>query len=119
MAKDWPTARSIEPKRLAENGPFAGAYLIYSQLSADAGHPSIASLGRYVTRKDGTAELHFEESPTNEELVDTLTWACMGALGAFVAGTQLLHATELNDKIDTFAQEYHRLANPKGRVSRI
>ena len=36
MAKDWPTARSIEPKRLAENGPFEGAYLIYSQLSADA-----------------------------------------------------------------------------------
>jgi hypothetical protein len=112
IRKDWPNARSIEPRKLAGKGPMAGGYLIYSQLSADAAHPSITSLNRYVTRERGVATLKFAEAPTNEELVDTLTWACVASIGAYIAGSELLGATELNEKIATRAEEYNRLANP-------
>jgi hypothetical protein len=111
LRQEWPKARSIEPRKLAGRGPLARAYLIYSQLSADSAHPSITSLNRYVTRKEGTATLNFAGTPANEELVDTLTWACLGSLGAFVAGSELLQATELNKKIGALAEEYGALAN--------
>jgi hypothetical protein len=116
LRKEWPKRRSIEPKKLASKGPVARAYLIYSQLSADSAHPSITSLERYVDHKDAIATLKFVEPPTNKELVDAMIWACIGAIGVFVAGSEMLEAVELNEKIDKMAQEYNRLANPTGKL---
>jgi hypothetical protein len=111
LRQSWPKPRRIHAKALATKGPLAGGYLLYNQLSADSAHPSLTSLGRYVDRQAGTPTLNFSVAPTNEELVDTLTWACLGSLSAFVTGSELLQAVKLNAKIAELAEEYHKLAN--------
>ena len=112
MRTAWPKARSIEPRKLAPKGPLKDAYVAYGQLSADAAHPSLSSLDRYVSRRGGVATLTFVSTPTNEELADTMTWACIGALAAFITGSELFRAAALNAELSVLAEEYHRLANP-------
>jgi hypothetical protein len=47
--------KPLTPKEASERGPLANSYLIYSQLAADAAHPSLSALMRYL---DKSAEDH-------------------------------------------------------------
>ena len=48
ISKKLPKQKSLSPKDVAEDSVLRHAYLIYAQLSADAGHPTFSSLNRYI-----------------------------------------------------------------------
>jgi hypothetical protein len=110
--KQNPKPRSLDPKGVARKTPVNDAYLIYSQLSDDAAHPSITSLNRHLLIEGERAALQFVAPASTDELADTLTWACLGMIGVCVSCSQLLHNVRLNAEIATLAEEYGRLANP-------
>ena len=53
--KKWPDVKPLNPKGFALSGLLRDGYLIYSQLSVDAAHPTVTSLCRHVGhgKKDG------------------------------------------------------------------
>lgn len=112
IRQDGPRIQLPTPKSVSKDTPFEHLYLVYSQMSDDAGHPSLSSLGRYVHVEDERVILDFSPSVTKEELVDTLTWGCLSAIGCLVAGSQLFDDAGLNHHATDLALAYERLANP-------
>lgn len=106
-----PKPKSLDPKGVAKKGPVLDAYLIYSQLSDDSAHPSIASLNRHVQISGDELAMRFVPSASVHELCDTLMWACNGMISVCVSCTELLHETRLNADIAALAEEYGQLAN--------
>lgn len=103
--------KSLDPKGVARKGPVYDAYLIYSQLSDDAAHPSISSLNRHIRVKGGQAALIFAPPATDEELSDTFMWACNGMIGVCVSCSELLREARVNADMAALAVEYGKLAN--------
>ena len=88
-----PAPESLNPKSVALNGLLAEGYLLYSQLSADAAHPTMTSLNRHVGRENGEAIIDVEPAPTEQEIAMTLDWACNAMLGVCVGVNQILGDT--------------------------
>jgi len=72
--KKWPDANSLNPKDVALSGLLRDGYLVYSQLSADAAHPTVTSLHRHVGHcdTDGEALIEVVPAPKNEEVIMAL-----------------------------------------------
>jgi len=90
----------ISPKGLgasevAKDSLVEYAYLIYAQLSADAAHPSINALCRYIEddRETGSIILHAETGVSHEEHLRTASYVCMALSGVCVAFNQLAGPT--------------------------
>ena len=98
--KRRPDAKSLNPKDVALSGLLRNGYLIYSQLSADAAHPTMTSLNRHVGRheKDGEALIQVEPTPTDEEVTLTRGWACNAMLGTCVAVNEILGGTRAGER---------------------
>jgi len=75
--KKWSNAKSLSPKDVALSGLLRDGYLIYSQLSADAAHPTVTSLHRHVgdCETDGAALIEVVPVPKGEEVIMTRDWA--------------------------------------------
>lgn len=93
-------AAPIPPKGLvagavAQDSVVQPAYLIYAQLSADAAHPSIDALRRYIDydREAGTIALNADTDMSHEEHLKTASYACMALTGVCVAFNQLAGPT--------------------------
>jgi hypothetical protein len=76
---------NLAPKAMADMGPLKDGYAYYAMLSADAAHPSIDSLNRYVEENVGGGRdvcnivLHPEYSET--EMIYTVHLACRALIG--------------------------------------
>jgi hypothetical protein len=86
--------RSLNPRRIAETGPLRKGYAYYAQLSADACHPSLDALMRYLTERDmgGRSALSVDINPVidEKELRDTVNIACEAMIGVCVSVNALL-----------------------------
>ncbi len=75
----------LNPKAVAVEGRLGQAYLIYSQLSADAARPSLSALSRYIVRSEENGEVTWEidaEPPAVEHDLDiTAAWVCSAMVG--------------------------------------
>jgi len=90
----------ISPKGLVASGVAKGsvvghAYLIYAQLSADAAHPSINALRRYieVENEAGGITINADMDVSQEEHLKTASYACMALAGVCLAFNQLAGPT--------------------------
>jgi predicted RNase H-like HicB family nuclease len=103
-------SKTITPKGLAHIGPVKAAYVYYTQLSADAAHPTTDSLSRYLTRTQegdtSVREIDIEPIVKASELSDTLNWACEASLGVIVRVNEILGGTEVNSEINSAADQY-------------
>ncbi|MFL9994259.1 DUF5677 domain-containing protein [Paraburkholderia sediminicola] len=92
ISEQWPKAKILNPKQVAQASPVKSSYLIYSQLSADSAHPSLTSLNRYIAHDQITGERGIDVSPIPlaDEVALTVNWGCMALLGACVAFNQLV-----------------------------
>jgi hypothetical protein len=110
-------AKSLNPKDVAAGITGGEAYLFYSQLSADAAHPSLAALNRHisVTREDGGIILGIEcaPNPRPREEEETIMLACVALAGACTAANQLL-ATHAGDTLISLTEKYQRLLEGMG-----
>jgi Family of unknown function (DUF5677) len=101
--KKWPDAKSLSPKDVALSGLLRDGYLIYSQLSADAAHPTVTSLHRHVGHHEtaGEALIEVVPAPKDEEVIMTWDWACNAMLGACVAVNEILGQARSSDRLQT------------------
>jgi hypothetical protein len=102
---------NLDPKTVARTGPLFPSYLLYSQLSADAAHPTVTSLNRHFKpgANGNVRRFMFAPTPSAAELEDTLLWACNLSIGVCAAGSQLLGHAELDQDAAALAEEYGRL----------
>jgi hypothetical protein len=114
IKRNWPNAKSLNPKAVALSGLLSEGYHLYSQLSSDAGHPSLTSLKRYVSRpSEITAEVDFEinvvPTPTDEEIQTTWDWACNAMLGTCTGVNEILGGTPAGMRLKETADRYQSL----------
>jgi hypothetical protein len=113
ISKKLPKQKSLSPKDVAEDSVLRHAYLIYAQLSADAGHPTFSSLNRYIGRFEENGEtvrgIDIAPPPKEEELIQTLDWACNAMVGVCVGANQILEGTPTGQKLLGIADEYQAL----------
>jgi hypothetical protein len=111
IARKWPDAKSLSPKDVALDGLLRDGYLIYSQLSADAAHPTMTSLNRHIghSETNGEALVDVVPAPKDEEVIMTWDWACNAMLGACVAVNEILGGTPAGQKLGQIADRYQAL----------
>jgi hypothetical protein len=107
IKKRWPTARRLSPKDVALSGVLSEGYLIYTQLSADAAHPTLTSLSRHIGQtKNGEKLIDVVPTPRDRELIETLDWACNAILGACSAVNEILGGTPAGQQLNALADRY-------------
>jgi hypothetical protein len=111
IKEKWPDAKSLSPKDVALSGLLRDGYLTYSQLSADAAHPTVTSLHRHVGRseRDGEKLIEVVPVPKEEEIVKTWDWACNAVLGACVGINEVLGGTPAGMNLGALADRYQAL----------
>jgi hypothetical protein len=121
LKADRPKAKLLNPKTMLKDSVLRKAYLFYSQLSADAAHPSITALKRHVLRiqEDGGWVLGLDMHPAERgaEVADTINMACNAVLGTCVSVNQILGYTTASPLVKELFEAYE-IDNPaKGAAS--
>jgi hypothetical protein len=111
IKKRWPDAKSLSPKTVAMSGLLSDGYLIYSQLSADASHPSVTALNRHVGRSEENGEqlIDVVPEPKDDEIIMTWDWACNAMLGASTGVNEILGGTAAGQRLGPLADLYHSM----------
>ncbi|NYH26248.1 DUF5677 domain-containing protein [Paraburkholderia bryophila] len=116
ISEQWPKAKILNPKEVAQASVIKAGYLIYSQLSADSAHPSLTSLKRYVAHDQSTGERGIDVSPIPpaEEVARTVNWGCMALLGACVAFNQIVGQAVAARLLNNIADEFDAVKSKTG-----
>jgi hypothetical protein len=90
-----PEAKFLNITALARGSVFAKLEAFYRTLSADAAHPTILSLNRYIRRFSEEGEVGLVANPVvnDSELSQTLNWGCIGMISVCVAFNEGVDAT--------------------------
>ncbi|NRO99512.1 hypothetical protein GWC77_26940 [Paraburkholderia sp. NMBU_R16] len=117
IASRWPTKpKLLKPKDVATGSVIESSYLQYSQLSADAAHPSLTALTRYISRDDdlGTRDIDMSPVPRPSEVAQTVCWACIALTGASMAFNELAGPTAAGRALNALADEFETLRERTG-----
>jgi hypothetical protein len=113
MKQIRPNAKLLKVKEVASDTIIRRAYLFYSQLSADAAHPTIIALKRHMvqTVENGERVLGLDIHPVERgaEVADTVNIACHAVLGVCVAVNQILGGTSANNLLTKLFAEYEQM----------
>jgi hypothetical protein len=117
-----PKAKILKVKDVASDTVLKPAYLFYSQLSADAAHPTIVALKRHLnqTVENGERVLGLDIQPLEKgtEVADTVNIACNAVLGVCVGVNQILGGTAANSLLRQLFTEYEAMkGTAKGQDS--
>ena len=82
-------------------------YIFYEQLSADAAHPSVDALNRYVVKDD---EIEAEPDLDEAEIVETLEYLSMAVLGVCFGVNELLGGTPGSASLNGLAVRHLELS---------
>jgi Family of unknown function (DUF5677) len=108
-----PKAKFLNVKEVASGSVLKPAYLFYSELSADAAHPTIRALKRHLvqTVENGERIVGLDIHPVEKgaEVADAVNLACNAVLGVCVAVNQILGGTAANDVLNQLFAEYEAL----------
>jgi hypothetical protein len=106
--------KPLHPRDAAKRGPLEQSYLIYSQLSADAAHPSLTALMRHIVKSmdDGHTvyTLAAIPEPRQGEAAKTLEWACGATVAVCVGVNELYKGTKANDAIKQLVDDLVSMA---------
>jgi hypothetical protein len=120
IKKQNPDANGLNPKGVANDGPLADLYMVYSQLSADAVHPTITSLNRHTVRGNDPGERIIDVVPAvnEDEVLTTIDWACDAMLVVCVGVNQILGGTEAGQSLGAFADRHRALREETDRAKK-
>jgi hypothetical protein len=114
MKARWPKAGFLKPKEAAEQSVVGISYIQYSQLSADAAHPSITALKRhlFITQEGGenVAGLDIRPRERGSEIRDTVDIGCNAVVGVLVGVNQLLDVEKAREPVRAVFEEYGELS---------
>jgi hypothetical protein len=93
---------------------FKETYLVYSQLSGDAAHPTLMALARHWGPAGGTTA-YFEADPEVEgsELDETLHLACVALMGVMVVVNEMHGYPEAGKRLPELNRELQGFQNEK------
>lgn len=107
----------INVKATARAGVLKDSYIIYSQLSSDAAHPSADSLSRYTQRNsDGSLTIVADGLTDDAEMLQTLEFACSMLLGVCVGTNQIIGALASGAKLEGLFQQFIALRQAQAKV---
>jgi Family of unknown function (DUF5677) len=112
--KQFGKAATLSPKQVAQiRQDFEKTYIFYGQLSADAGHPSLTALNRYVVPKTHPEGEGFDVEPlvSDHELAETCEYLCMAAIGVCVGVNQIVGGLPVAAGLNNIAERYTDLSN--------
>jgi Family of unknown function (DUF5677) len=107
----------INVKATAQAGVLKDSYIIYSQLSSDAAHPSADSLSRYTQRNsDGSLTIVADGITDDAEALQTLEFACSMLLGVCVGANQIIGGLPSGSKLEGMFQQFIALRQAQSKV---
>jgi hypothetical protein len=111
---EGPRAQFLKHKDISGLSAFKETYLIYSQLSGDAAHPTLAALARHWgPAGERLAYFDFIPAAKEDELDETLHLACMAVLGIMVVVNELHGYTDAGKKLPALNGEFLALQAEK------
>ena len=106
----------INVKATAQAGVLKDSYIIYSQLSSDAAHPSADSLSRYTQRKcDGSLTILADGITDDAETLQTLEFACSMLFGVCVGVNQIIGGLPSGTKLEPLFQHFVTLRQAQSK----
>lgn len=120
LGKGQRKGKSLDPKKVAARGPLFKSYVYYAELSADAAHPTLDALQRYLGRaQEGdkpirTIDINPLVSPKERRL--TIMMVCEALLSACIGVTQILDLKSVNDELAALMHEYQELTAAPGNA---
>ncbi len=102
----------LKPRHASDMGPFKVTYVVYAQFSGDAAHPTITALGRHWTLETDGIYLDVQPAAKEEELDETLHFACIALLSAMVVVNEMVGFTEAGKALPALN---HELREMQGR----
>jgi hypothetical protein len=103
LNKRHPKPQPLDPNKviLALEGVYREGYLVYSQLSSDAAHPTLESLRRHIGGVAASSERTLDVVPPLKptEIGQTRGWACNAMLAMCVAVDEIFGGTAAGLKL--------------------
>jgi len=100
LFKAMPKFDFLQPKQASGVSAFKETYIVYSQFSGDAAHPTLMALSRHWgPADDKTAYFDVAPEPREDELDETLHLACMAVMGIMVVVNEMHRYTEAGKKL--------------------
>jgi hypothetical protein len=113
LGKNQSKRRALDPKAVASRGPLYKGYVYYADLSANAAHPTLDSLERYLGRgienDEPVRTIDIEPVVNPVERRMTLLMVCETLLGACIGVMEILKAYAVNDELAALMEEYAAL----------
>jgi Family of unknown function (DUF5677) len=111
--KRFKDAKSLNPMGVALKTDLGRSYIFYEQLSSDAAHPSLDALNRHIIphTQDETGGIDVDPLPTDAEIVETLEYLCMAAIGVLVGVNQIIGGTDGGKALNGLADRYKVLSD--------
>jgi hypothetical protein len=107
----------INVKATARIGILKDSYIIYSQLSSDAAHPSADSLSRYTQRNsDGSLTIVADGITDEAEALQTLEFSCSMLLGVCVGANQIIGGLPSGAKLERLFQHFIALRRAQAKL---
>jgi len=118
--KAAPRVGFLKQKDASDAGAFKDMYVVYSQFSGDAAHPTIMALSRHWgPAGERTAYFDVEPEPREDELDETLHLSCVALLSMLVVVNEMIDYTEAGKKLPEINQELKTLQAERWGVESI
>ncbi|NKE47476.1 hypothetical protein HB662_22045 [Roseomonas frigidaquae] len=83
--------KRLRPESVAKKSLISDSYVIYKMLSADAAHPSVRALNRFIVcGADGFRGINMEAAQSRGEMALTVHYACIALIGCCVAFNEMM-----------------------------
>ena len=90
----------LKHKNASDVGAFKGMYVVYSQFSGDAAHPTITALSRHWGPAGArTAYFDAEPKPREDELDETLHLCCVALISMMVVVNEMVGFTDAGKEL--------------------
>jgi hypothetical protein len=112
--QEAPRVQFLKPRDASEKSAFKETYLVYSQFSGDAAHPTLAALARHWgPAGDTISYFDIAPEPKEDELDETLHLTCIAVLGIMVVVNEMHGFTEAGKMLPALNGEFVTLQNEK------
>jgi Family of unknown function (DUF5677) len=118
--KAAPKVGFLKQKDASDAGAFKDMYVVYSQFSGDAAHPTITALSRHWRPAgSGVANFDVEPEPREDELDETLHLSCVAVISMLVVVNEMIGFTAAGKKLPQINHELKVLQAERWGVESI
>ena len=107
--------KRLNPNEVANKSVISDFYGIYKMLSADAAHPSVRALSRYIVPAlGGFRGITMDPTQRSGEMALTIHYACIALMGCCVVFNEMMGFTPVGKASGTLTDEFEALKASTG-----